>query len=195
MESPSKYRSHPCTRPTFCGFLYFKKGFIGFVFCWFLVSWCVFLGFRFLAFPFLVFGFTVSCFQRFFGFLVSWFQSFLESKFQRVEDSMIPYYQNSISCFLEDIDLRSKMIEIVLNGSSEFCGTVFSTFPKLCISTTLIFPQQCFKTYFRISYIFTIRGYPRIYHIGFGAQGHVRKSRNHRIDGFVGSRISKSKRY
>ena len=30
---------------------------------------------------------------------------------------------------------------------------------------------------------------------GFGAQGHIRKSRNHRNEGFEGSHISKSKNY
>ena len=48
------------------------------------------------------------------GFLVSSFVRFLVSEFQSFEDSknhlmflgkrLIPYYQNSISCFLEDID-------------------------------------------------------------------------------------------
>ena len=36
---------------------------------------------------------------------------------------------------------------------------------------------------------------PKINNIGFGAQGHVRKSRNHRSEGVHGSHISKSKRY
>ena len=36
---------------------------------------------------------------------------------------------------------------------------------------------------------------PKIINIGFGAQGHVRKSRNHRNEGFEGSHESKSKSY
>ena len=36
---------------------------------------------------------------------------------------------------------------------------------------------------------------PTIKIVGFGAQGHVQKSRNHRNDGFEGSRLSKSKSY
>ena len=36
---------------------------------------------------------------------------------------------------------------------------------------------------------------PEINNIGFGAQGHVRKSRNHRNEEFEGSAISKSKIY
>ena len=34
---------------------------------------------------------------------------------------------------------------------------------------------------------------PKIDNIGFGAQGHVPKSRNHRNEGFEGSPMSKSK--
>ena len=33
---------------------------------------------------------------------------------------------------------------------------------------------------------------PKTTSIGFGAQGHVQKSRNHRNDGFEGSHITKS---
>ena len=36
---------------------------------------------------------------------------------------------------------------------------------------------------------------PEIKNIGFGAQGHFPKSRNHRNEGLEGSRISKSKSY
>ena len=36
---------------------------------------------------------------------------------------------------------------------------------------------------------------PKINHVGFGAQGHVRKSGNHRNEGVEDSRISKSTRY
>ena len=39
------------------------------------------------------------------GFLVSEFQIFEVSKFQCLKDSMVPYYQKIISCFLEDLDL------------------------------------------------------------------------------------------
>ena len=37
--------------------------------------------------------------------------------------------------------------------------------------------------------------YPKINKIGFGAQGNVHKSRNHRDEGFAGSHITKSKSY
>ena len=36
---------------------------------------------------------------------------------------------------------------------------------------------------------------PKMNNIGFGAQGYVQKSRNHRDEGFEGSSISKSKSY
>ena len=72
------------------------------------------------------------------GFLVSWFlgstvpkfRSFKVSKFQRFEDSkfqnlhlmsclriLFPYYQHSISCFLEDIDPIFKIPKNLLVGS------------------------------------------------------------------------------
>ena len=36
---------------------------------------------------------------------------------------------------------------------------------------------------------------PKINNIGFGAHGHIQKSRNHRNEGFECSHISKSKSY
>ena len=60
---------------------------------WRFVSW-------FLGFWFFVFFSQVS----FFGFKVYWFQSFVASWFQRFKISRIPYYQKSVSCFLEDLD-------------------------------------------------------------------------------------------
>ena len=56
------------------------------------------------------------------GFLVSWFQN----------------YQMSIPCFLEDIDLISKISKMLLDGPSGFFGVANnSDFPKLaiCINT------------------------------------------------------------
>ena len=51
--------------------------------------------------------------------LVSWFQSLLGSIFkvswfQGFKDSVIPYCQMSISCFLEDIDHTSKISKNLL---------------------------------------------------------------------------------
>ena len=48
----------------------------------------------------------------FYGFIVAWFYGFVVSK----------NYQNSISCFQEDIDLIFQVFEIFLNGSSGFAG-------------------------------------------------------------------------
>ena len=74
-----------------------------------LVSW--FLGFlvsRFLVLfsvsLFLVVWFLGFLVSKFLGFKVPWFQSFLVSWAQSFKVSMIPYYQKSISCVLEDID-------------------------------------------------------------------------------------------
>ena len=68
-------------------------------------------------------GFLVS---QFLGFKVSRFQSFLVSKlrgfkvawFLGFDVLMFPYYQNSISCFLEDIDPVSKIFKNLLDGYS-----------------------------------------------------------------------------
>ena len=103
-------------------FLGFKDSwFLGFLVSWFLgflVSW--FLGVWFLGFVF--FGFLVS------WFMASWFLGFEVSKFQRFEiiqcfwRMLVPYYQISMSCFLVDDDLISKLFKIVLDGSSGFVG-------------------------------------------------------------------------
>ena len=55
------------------------------------------------------------------GCLVSWFQGFLVSEFLGFRVSMIPYYQNSSSCFLEDP--ISKIFKNLLYGSSGFHNT------------------------------------------------------------------------
>ena len=68
------------------------------------------------------------------GFLVSWFLSLLVSKLlgflvSKFQMSMIPYYPNSISCFLEDIDPIFKMFKNCLDGSPGSFGTyLFETF-------------------------------------------------------------------
>ena len=82
---------------------------------------------RFLVSWFL--GFLVSLFL---GFNVCWFLGFLVSKlqdFQRLKMELtfflkivFLYYHISISCFLEDIDLISKISKNSLNGSSGFVG-------------------------------------------------------------------------
>ena len=86
------------------------RGFLGFLVSWFLgslVSWL------------LVPWFSGSWFL---GFLVSKFLGLLVSKFQSSKDSMIPYYQTSISCFLENIDPISKIFKQYLDGYSCFFG-------------------------------------------------------------------------
>ena len=73
---------------------------------------------------FLVLGKCVSGFLR---VMVSWFLGFLVSKFLIVKDSkipscfrkiLVPYYRISISFFLVDIGLISKIFKILLDGSS-----------------------------------------------------------------------------
>ena len=74
-------------------------------------------------------GFLVSKFRSFsvlvawfLGFKESWFLGFLVSESQGLKDSMSPYYQQNISCFLIDIDFISKILKSLLNGSSRFPG-------------------------------------------------------------------------
>ena len=75
---------------------------------------------------------------------VSWFRSllvskcfgFLVPKFLGFRVSMIPSYQSSISCSLEDMDPESKFFKNLLNGSSGCSAPAFSNennlfnFPK-----------------------------------------------------------------
>ena len=71
---------------------------------------------------FLDFWFLGVLVSSFLGFLVSKNHGFLVSKLHRINDSITPYYQLSISCFLMDIDLTSKTFKMLLNGSSGFVG-------------------------------------------------------------------------
>ena len=85
------------------------------------------------------FGFSVSWFlgflvSKFLGFKVSWFQSCLVYWLQGFQVSMIPYYQNAISCFLEDIDPISEFFKNLLNRSSGFIGTRFPKMFNMCVS-------------------------------------------------------------
>ena len=110
------------------------------------VSW--FLGFQ-------VFGFLVSWFlgclvswffvSWFLGFLVSWFQRFLVSWFQNFNDSVMPYDQTSISCFLIDIDLISKIFRICYLDLHHFPVPVFSKIDKFVEFQFLIFIQHILK--------------------------------------------------
>ena len=43
--------------------------------------------------------------------------------------------------------------------------------------------------------VWNVLASPKIDNIGFGAHGHIQKSRNHRNEGVHGSHISKSKSY
>ena len=106
----------------------------------FLAAW--FLGF-------LVLWFLTFLVSWFLGFKVFWFQSFLVSKFLGFKVSLIPYYHNSISRFLEDIDPESKMFKNLLDRSSGFFGSVYSNISKWSISKVLRFPIMFF---FRFEY-------------------------------------------
>ena len=81
-----------------------------------LVSWfLVFLVSWFAASWFLASWFLGSLVSNFLGFKASWFLGFKISKFQRFNDPMLP---NSHLMFLVNIDLISKILKILLNGSS-----------------------------------------------------------------------------
>ena len=67
------------------------------------------------------------------GFLISWFskfQRFRDSKFQRFDVSMIPYYQNAIACFLEDIDLILKLFRKYISYFLEDIDPIFKISTK-----------------------------------------------------------------
>ena len=126
----------------------------------------------------------------FLGFLVSWFLSFLVSWFQRVlvlkflgfKESKI--YQLSISCFQEDFDPMSKILKTLLDEPSVlFSAHLFpdkkATKPSRNFEIyKIIFPKWCWVSLI----LWSIIGSPKIKRNGFGAQGHVQKSRNHRTE-------------
>ena len=86
----------------------------------------------------------VPCFKVF-GFLglkVAWFLGFKVSWFLGSKVSMLPYYQNPISCFLEDIDPVLEIFKNLLDGSLGLFGPrlfehfqngrrLFLRFPKI----------------------------------------------------------------
>ena len=68
-----------------------------------------------------------------FPYLVSKFLGFLVSKPRSFNVSMTPYYQKSISCFLEDGDPKTKIFMKILNASSTCFDPAFPTIFKLWI--------------------------------------------------------------
>ena len=95
---------------------------------------------------------------------------------------MIAYYQMSIACFLGDIDPISKICKISFDESSGLFGA--RRFQKIKDFQHLdIYKNNISKLFWDSSIILCILGSPKINIIGFGAQGHVKKSRNHRNEG------------
>ena len=136
------------------------KRFLGF-----LVSWS------------LTFGFLVSwCVVV--GFLVSWFRGFLVSK----------KYQLYMSCFLEDIDLVSKIFKICSDGSSSLFGArLFENCQTFGFEKFwgLWAKQYVLKRFQRFSWFcLGVLVSPKIKVIGFGRKVPVQKSRNHENEEF-----------
>ena len=70
---------------------------------------------------------------------------------------MIPYYQNSISCFVEDINPISKISKNFLDGSSGFVGPCLCQhFQKFEMSWNLWF-SLCFRRFVSSLWIFIRR--------------------------------------
>ena len=128
----------------------------------------------------------------FLNFLVSQLLCFLVSKFQvseiqNVKVSMIPYYQMSISCFLEDIDSISKIFKsfiwriwgIVLCPSLPNFQNVGFAFFKMYNNSDI------WKCPGEFSWLFLgVLVSPKITNVGFGAWWRVPKPRNHGIWSF-----------
>ena len=73
----------------------------------------------------------------FYGCVVPWFYGFLVSKM----------YQLSISCFLEDIDLRSKIFKISLKECSSLFGArLFHDRTKMGFRHLYIYTNNIFRT-------------------------------------------------
>ena len=109
----------------------------------------------------------------------------LQQDLECFQKTLVPYYKMSISCFLEDMDLISKIFTIMLDGPSGCFGAhvldnvscfgfpIFLRFTKLLLFQSPV----CF------SICVGILVSPQIKGIGLGAHGHVPKSRNHRNEG------------
>ena len=93
--------------------------------------------------------------EKFVGLSASWRLSFLVPKLQGFKVSkictmfrwriLIQYYQISISCFLEDIDLIFKIFKKLLDESSEFVGLrLFQTCQKQHDVQIVRFPNIIF---------------------------------------------------
>ena len=108
---------------------------------------------------------------------------------------MIPYYQISISCFLEDIDPVFKIIQKWI--SRIFRAPSFPFVSTVSISQILRLPENIFveidSVFSRV--IWSLLVSPKRNHIGFGSRGHVQKSEHHENDGFSGFPKMKSKSY
>ena len=99
------------------------------------------------------------------SFLVSTIPMFKIYKFSKFQSFKVPKFQSFEISTFQNSQIR--------NSRKQMCGTHTHTLPKLYNNLTS----------------------PKINSIGFGAQGHVRKCRNHRNDGVEGSHITKSESY
>ena len=180
---------------------------LGFLVSWFLglsVSWVIgLLGSWFLHFlvSWLLRIRFPCCVCRLFCW-VSWFQSFpnskclgsLVSKFQSSNDTISPriHFMFSGRYWSQIQDSQGFITRIfMLFGARIFQKVQNFRFPKSWYFHTYDFEMIlafCWT-------IWRVRGSPEIKINGFGAQGHVRKSRNHENEGFSVSPTSKSKSY
>ena len=129
--------------------------------------------------------------------------AFKNSKSQSRRDSetfniywnpLFPYYQMSISCFLEDIDPIFKISKNLLDGSSEIVGLVFSNiFKNINFQHFEVYKHTTVQKLFGFFLgSFKASWCPKD-NIGFGSHGHVPKSRNHKNERVHGFPIMKSK--
>ena len=126
------------------------------------------------------------------GFRGFWFSVFLDfqSGFLDFQSVLVSWlfvlcfqvsrmYQISISCFLEEIDLISKICKILVDGTAGLIGTrLFEMFKLLDFQNPEIHKNTIFDLFLGVLVS------PKMKIVGFGARGHVQKSRNHRNEGF-----------
>ena len=159
-------------------------------------SWKVYWFIGFLVVGFLVLKFIGFLASRSLGFLVSKFQSFLVSKFQRFKKTFNVFkrYRFHITKFLFQNFWKwsiphPNLFKNILAGSTGCSGLrLFENFQKLGIITCWYFQNNIRLKQFGIIYwiLWGIVGSPKIEINGFGIQGHVRKSQNHRNEGVWG---------
>ena len=127
---------------------------------------------------------------------VCWFLGFLVSNFQRINDAKFQWSRitrNPFHVFWNILIPYPRFSRIIRRTVGIVRCPSFHTFFRFEDFPKFWDLQKKIDSTNGISWIlWSVLGPPEINHIGFGAQGHVRKFRNHRNKQFEGPHITKS---